>query len=124
MNKTYPAIFTKESSGKYAVSFPDLDGCYTCGDSLDEAMENAAEASGLFLISALVDGESLPEPSKLEDVICDKNEVVTYVVADMNDTQDLRNKTLTIPAWLDEVAQRQKINFSAALRDALIRQIM
>lgn len=86
MNKRYPAIFTKEGSGKYAVSFPDLDGCYTCGDSLNEAMENAAEASGLFLVSALADGETVPEPSKLEDITYDENEIVAYVVADINDT--------------------------------------
>ena len=93
MNKRYPAIFTKEGSGKYAVSFPDLDGGYTCGNSLNEAMENAAEASELFLVAALEDGETVPEPSKLEDITCDENEIVAYVVADLNDTQDLRNKT-------------------------------
>ena len=85
MNKTYPAIFTKEGSGKYAGSFPDLDGCYTCGNSLGEAMENAAEASGLFLVSALADGETVLIPSKLEDIAYYENEIVAYVVADIKD---------------------------------------
>ena len=33
----YPAIFTKEEKG-YSVAFPDIEGCFTCGDTLPEAM--------------------------------------------------------------------------------------
>lgn len=33
----YPAVFKKEGE-RYAVNFPDLQGCYTCGDSLYDAI--------------------------------------------------------------------------------------
>ena len=36
----FPAVFTPEDGG-YSVDFPDLEGCYTCGDSLPEALEMA-----------------------------------------------------------------------------------
>lgn len=35
----YPAIFTAESDGSYSINFPDLEGCYTCGDDLNDGME-------------------------------------------------------------------------------------
>ena len=39
MNKyLYPAIFTREGYGAFSVFFPDLDGCYTCGDNLTDAL--------------------------------------------------------------------------------------
>ena len=31
----YPAVFTKEEDGGYSVVFPDLESCYTCGDTLE-----------------------------------------------------------------------------------------
>ena len=32
----YPAVFTLEEDGTYSIIFPDLEGCYTCGDSLED----------------------------------------------------------------------------------------
>ena len=58
---TYPAIFTCEN-GQYWVEFIDLDGCYSDGKTLAEAMENAKEAMGLYL-------EDLEEYPKCTDDI-------------------------------------------------------
>ena len=45
----YPAIFTPEEDGSYSINFPDLEGCYTCGDSLEDGIEMAADALPLVL---------------------------------------------------------------------------
>lgn len=37
----YPAVFTKEDNGQYSVVFRDLEGCYTCGESMEQAIEMA-----------------------------------------------------------------------------------
>jgi predicted RNase H-like HicB family nuclease len=37
----YPAVFEKEDSGGFSVYFPDLEGCYTQGDDITEAISNA-----------------------------------------------------------------------------------
>ncbi|MDK8254131.1 MAG: type II toxin-antitoxin system HicB family antitoxin [Dialister micraerophilus] len=124
MNRIYPAIFTKEETGKFAVEFPDLEGCLTCGDSFEDAMKNASEALGLYLISALEEDEDIPTASDIKEIVCAKDEIKTYVVADMENNQDYRNKTVTIPIWLDTIAQKQKINFSSTLREALISKIV
>ena len=42
MLTTYPAIFIKESDGRYSVLFPDFD-CATCGDDLTDALEMAVD---------------------------------------------------------------------------------
>ena len=47
----YPAIFTSEPDGGYSVYFPDLEGCYTCGDTLADA---------LFMADAEICGSRLP----------------------------------------------------------------
>ncbi len=56
----YTAKLTKEKDGGYSVSFPDLDGCFTQGDTLDEALERAKEAMELTL-EDVFDGHPLPE---------------------------------------------------------------
>ena len=61
---SYPAVFDYDNEdGVYNVSFPDLPGCLTFGDTLEEAIANAEEALGAYLES--IDGRRLriPDPS-------------------------------------------------------------
>ncbi len=55
MNKKilqYDAVFEKEEDGGYSVWIPDLPGCTSQGNSLEEAMENIKEATALYLEDA------------------------------------------------------------------------
>ena len=45
----YPAIFKPEEDGTYSIDFPDLEGCYTCGDSIEDGLEMAEDALALVL---------------------------------------------------------------------------
>lgn len=45
----YPAIFTKEKNNAYSVDFPDVENCYTCGNSLVDAMEMASDVLAMML---------------------------------------------------------------------------
>lgn len=56
----YTAKLTKEKDGGYSVSFPDLDGCFTQGDTLEDALAMANEAMELTL-EDVFDGDPLPE---------------------------------------------------------------
>ena len=76
---TFAALFTKEADGGYSVSFPQLDGCYTQGDSFEEARRMAADAMSLHLYSMEQDGETIPTP-KL-DVQAANGAVVVPVTA-------------------------------------------
>ena len=61
---SYPAIIEYDSKDEaYNVSFPDLPGCFTFGKTIDEAMENAAEALSGYLESIDSRKVKIPEPS-------------------------------------------------------------
>ena len=120
----YPAIFTPEENGGFSVLFPDLKGCYTCGDNLEDSLEMAADALALVLYGYEKDGCSIPVPSASKDLVLKENEFVNYIVCDTMAYRKRHNnkaikKTLTIPEWLNEEATALGINFSQVLQDAL-----
>ncbi|MDD3058441.1 MAG: type II toxin-antitoxin system HicB family antitoxin [Eubacteriales bacterium] len=56
-----------KDEGGFAVSFPDLKGCISVGDTLEQAVANAKDAKREWLVAALEDGYDIPEPSEIED---------------------------------------------------------
>lgn len=119
----YPAIFTREEEG-YSVRFPDIEGCYTCGATIPEAIEMAEDALCLMLYDREEDGELIPPPSDLKTVQGDADALVSLVRCDTTEYRKYFDdravkKTLTIPNWLNTLAERSGVNFSAVLQDAL-----
>ena len=114
----YPAIFKKEENG-YFVKFPDIHPCYTEGPTLEEAVIMAKDVLEGRIEIALEDGETLPEPSDIDALKGDK---VMLIVADIKNIKSQTRfvkKTLSIPRWLNIAAEKQHINFSAVLQEAL-----
>jgi predicted RNase H-like HicB family nuclease len=67
MSMRFPiAIETGDDDHAHGVVVPDLPGCFSAGDTLDEAVANAPEAILLHLEGLLDTGEALPEPKPLE----------------------------------------------------------
>jgi predicted RNase H-like HicB family nuclease len=65
----YPiAIETGDSKSAYGVVVPNLPGCFSAGDTLDEALTNAREAILLHLEGLLDDGLTVPKPSTIEQL--------------------------------------------------------
>lgn len=54
------------TEGGYAVTFPELPGCVTCGETLEEAVANAQDAKRAWLEAAVEEGISIAEPDSLE----------------------------------------------------------
>lgn len=122
----YPAVFHQEEDG-YSVRFPDLDGCYTEGDTIDEAYAMCADAIGLFVETK--ENEFIyPQASSPQDVKTDKGEFVVLVEFDelaylkQHDSRAVK-KTLTIPSWMNHMAEEKNINFSNLLQNALSEQL-
>ena len=123
----YPAVFAKDEDG-YSVRFPDVDGCFTSGKDLQEALEMAEDALCLMLYDAEVSGEPIPKPSNPSDIKTDKNSFIAFVNCDTLKYRKLKSnksvkKTLTVPQWLDELATLENINFSQVLQNALKEQL-
>lgn len=66
--RTYIALVEEASGGGYGVSFPDLPGCVSAGDGLDEACTNAVEALSLHLDGMIEDGDEPPEARSMDQV--------------------------------------------------------
>jgi predicted RNase H-like HicB family nuclease len=67
----YIAYLHKDRKSDFGVSFPDFPGCVTAGKTLEEARRMAAEALALHIQGMSEDGETIPEPSALDDVADD-----------------------------------------------------
>ena len=124
----YPAIFTPEKEGGYSIVFPDIDGCYTCGDNLDDGLSMANDALALMLVQLEDDKEDIPAPTPINKLKLKKNEFSTLISADTIKYRHTLNnaavkKTLSIPAWLNDAAISAGINFSQVLQDALKTQL-
>lgn len=127
----YHAIFTYEDDGVHVV-FPDLPGCITIGKDEEEAIRMAKEAVSLHIYGMEQDKEPIPEPSSMkklaEEEVLEPNESFYLVEAFMPPFREKQNKrfvkkTLSIPYWLNVEAERQGINFSHTLQNAIKQQL-
>lgn len=126
MKYTYPVcIYPGDVSG-YTVTVPDLPGCVTEGETLTEALEQAADAASGWVLDELEEGRKAPEPSAPEAVRADEYEggIVGVVMLDIDAYAEKYGsravrKNCTIPAWLNTAAERAHLNFSQILQTAL-----
>lgn len=138
MLSMYPACFYHDKNG-YSVVFPDLNWLSTCGETLNEAMSMAVDCLAGYLYTCQKDGDAVPAPSEMSkiDPVSIAKELglntstenfVNLITVDVDEYAKKHfeksvKKTLTIPAWLNEAALEQKINFSQVLQDALKSQL-
>jgi predicted RNase H-like HicB family nuclease len=128
MKYVYPACFYPEPDGRFSVEFADFE-LATFGDDLADALYMAADAAAGRILAMLEDGEKLPYPSDARDLKTDDpNGFVSLVFIDLDTLKSSHDekpvkKTLTIPSWLNQVAERKNINFSATLKEALVEKI-
>lgn len=123
----YPAIFESEN-GMYNISFPDLPGCYTCGDNLADAMVMAEDVLGGWLSRAEEKGADIPKASEASAIAVPTGGFITLVLADTFEYRRKHSnkavkKTLSIPSWLNDAAEAHAINFSKVLQDALCEKL-
>jgi predicted RNase H-like HicB family nuclease len=67
----YIAFIHKEPDSCYGVSFPDMPGCTSAGDTLDEAVANAVDALSGHVRMMDMDGDAVPAPRSLEEIVAD-----------------------------------------------------
>jgi len=124
MKFVYPAIFTEEA-GNYIVEFPDLQGCLTYGETVEDALVQAEEALGGYL-AVLLEEEELPAKASSIKAISAKSGFVSLVSSEVDMYKETKavKKTLTIPSWLNKLATDNGINFSEVLRETLVKQLV
>ena len=121
MKAVYPIILTPAERG-YVVFVPDLD-INTEGEDLADAIEMARDAIGLLGITEEDAGRKIPQASGTMPHP-EEQEIVTLVDIDFaayrraNDLRTVR-KNVTLPSWLNDLAERNGVNFSQVLQESL-----
>ena len=119
----YPAIFTFEPGQEIAVVFPDLN-CATSGIDENDAFLSARELLGCVLFGLEEDGEEIPAPTPVSEIITETNEFAALIDVYMPSIRMAENnrsvnRTVTLPAWLNALALEHNVNFSQVLQEAL-----
>lgn len=120
---SFIAVFDVAEDG-ISIEFPDLPGCLPCADTMEEALKNAHEALGLHLWGLEQDGEEIPEPTQIQNITLEKNQVPAVIEVFMPAFRDKLNnrfvkKTLSLPAWLADMADKDGVNCSKVFQNAL-----
>jgi predicted RNase H-like HicB family nuclease len=120
----YIALIHKDANSDYGVSFPDLPGVTTAGSDLDEARKLATESLAFHLEGLAEDGEAVPEPSSLEDIMAiaeNKDAVAVLIDAPDAEVKSVR-VNVTLPAdvlsEIDKYAEREGFTRSGFLAQA------
>lgn len=120
--ETYLARVVKANDGWYAIDFPDLPGTHAQCKELTEVQSEATESLCSFILAAETVGEELSAPSQTLDL--NDGEMAVIITADIDayrrkhDTKPVR-KTVSIPQWMVDGAERKGISLSKALQDSL-----
>jgi len=122
--RQYIALIHKDADSDYGVSFPDLPGVISAGSTLDEARDMATEALALHIEGLIEDGEAIPEPSSLEDIMANaenRDGVAVLIAAPPAPVKSVR-VNVTLPSdvleQIDQYAEREGFTRSGFLAQA------
>ena len=130
MKLVYPAIFTPciERKG-YTVVVPDLPGCVTEGQDLLDAIEMGVDAASGRILGELEEGNNIPTPTlRKEDIKLEEaDSFISMLVLDIDAYAEKYGektvrKNISIPAWLNTYGEKNNINFSRVLQEALLKK--
>ncbi|MDR3075808.1 MAG: type II toxin-antitoxin system HicB family antitoxin [Synergistaceae bacterium] len=119
----FPAVFYNDE-GAISVEFPDLPGCLTFGDDMNDAVSMAKDALGGYLLTMQDIHGTIPQPTPFNEVKLHEGQAVFLVEVYLSILRDEEKnksvkKTVTLPNWLNVAAMDANVNFSSVLQEAL-----
>jgi len=127
MKCAYPVVFSPAKEGGYNVYVPDWK-INTQGDDLTKAIYMARDAIGAMGCYRQDEKQAFPTPTLINEVAHASNDFLSLVDVDFDayrrqhDHRTIR-KNLTIPSWLNEMAEQRGLNFSQVLQQGLRDQL-
>lgn len=127
MKYIYTATFVPNEDGsKYYCKVPDLPGCITTGNDIDDAIEMITDAASGWLIVAEDEGNEIPSATPQYELVIPENAVCSIIRIDTlayraaTDTRAVR-KNVSLPAWMAALAEKRGVNCSQVLQDGLMQ---
>lgn len=112
MKYIYTAIFVpNEDVTKYYCRVPDLPGCITTGDNIDDAIEMITDAASGWLVVAEDEGNDIPAATPQCDLdipynaTCSIIRIDTFAYRAATDTKAV-HKNVSLPAWMANLAEK------------------
>ena len=120
--EAYLARIVKANDGWYAIDFPDLPGTHAQCKKLSDIQQEAEESLCSYLLAAKYAGEEVALPSPTLQL--KEGEMAAVITADLDSYQKRHDntpvrKTVSIPQWMAEEAERRKISLSKTLQESL-----
>lgn len=126
MKVIYPVVFTKLDDG-YMTFVPDLE-INSQGDDMAQAFDMVRDAIGLVCMDMEDDNKTIPEASDARSVQCEADEFVSLVDVDVTAYRRRMNqrtvrRNISLPGWLNELAEQAGLNVSAITQNAIRREL-
>jgi predicted RNase H-like HicB family nuclease len=126
----YIAVIHKDPNSDFGFSFPDFPGCITARRTIDESKDMAHAALALHMRVMLKDGEKIPDPSKLEDIMEDPefSYSVAILVVTVSEVKPRSVRVnITVPEdmlyQIDAIAKKRGMSRSSFLVNAAQKAI-
>lgn len=110
------------------ATFPDFNGEKVIGDNILETQNAARNLLSLILIDLDQASKIIPPPTDIENITSAKEEYVLQITCDISEYQRRQNgkavkRSVSLPKWLNDEANKRGICCSALLKEALLREI-
>ncbi len=129
MKYIYTAVFTpNEDNTKFFARIPDLPGCITTGDSLEDAINQITDAASGWLVVAEDEGLDIPKATRQAVVNRLENDFLSLIQVDTisyraaTDTKAVR-KNVSLPRWMANLADKRGVNCSQLLQESLMKKL-
>jgi predicted RNase H-like HicB family nuclease len=127
----YPVYLEKDKDSDYGVTVPDLPGCFSAGETIEEALENVEEAILTHIEGMLMDNEIIPIPSLIEELKKNtnlKDTIWSMVAIDIGKlAKAVKRINVTIPenilSKIDSYAEKKGESRSGFLASAAMEYI-
>ena len=128
----YPIAINHDKDSAYGVAVPDIPGCFSAGDTLDDAFEAVQEAIGGHLSILFEDGQDIPVATTVENFVDDPGYAGAqwaYVDVDISRfSGKTKKENVTLPinitAKIDDLVKQGKAkNRSAFLAEAAAEKL-
>lgn len=117
METSYPIVLTSTKEG-YTAYIPDFN-LTVKGEKQSDAIDAAKKAVYLWALSEENAEKSIPKPFSTNGIVAKSGQIVTLVDVSLEDQQRMVQKSIAIPCWLNELAEKENIDFSQVLQEGL-----